>query len=75
MSARSNRQPFDYGRAAYLTLNGLLLAFLLAPIAIVLVFALNPTPFISFPPVGITGRWFAKFFNSPDFMNALWLSL
>jgi putative spermidine/putrescine transport system permease protein len=42
MSAR-NKQPFDAGRAAYLTLNGLLLSFLLAPIAIVLVFALNPT--------------------------------
>ena len=36
MNAR-NKQPFDAGRAAYLTLNGLLLAFLLAPIAIVIV--------------------------------------
>jgi putative spermidine/putrescine transport system permease protein len=71
----ANRAPFDIGRAAYLVLNGLLLGFLLAPIAIVVVFALNPTPFISFPPVGVTARWFAKFFNTPDFMNALWLSL
>ena len=37
-----NKRPFDAGRAAYLTLNGALLFFLLAPIAIVLVFALNP---------------------------------
>jgi putative spermidine/putrescine transport system permease protein len=66
---------FDLGRAAYLALNGAIVAFLLAPIAIVAVFALNPTPYISFPPVGITLRWFAKFFASPDFMNALWLSL
>ena len=70
-----NKQPFDAGRAAYLTLNGLLLAFLLAPIAIVLVFALNPTPYISFPPVGISLRWFEKFFRTPEFMNALLLSL
>ena len=74
MNAR-NKQPFDAGRAAYLTLNGLLLAFLLAPIAIVLVFALNPTPYISFPPVGVSLRWFEKFFRSPEFMNALLLSL
>ena len=74
MSAR-NKQPFDAARAAYLTLNGLLLAFLLAPIAIVLVFALNPTPYISFPPVGVSLRWFEKFFRSPEFMNALFLSL
>ena len=70
-----NRAPFDHGRAVYLTLNGLLLAFLLAPIAIVVVFALNPTPYISFPPVGVTLRWFQKFFAGSDFMNALWLSL
>ncbi len=71
MSARS----FDLGRAAYYTLNGAIIAFLLAPIAIVAVFALNPTPYISFPPVGITWRWFAKFFANDDFMVSLWLSL
>ena len=65
----------DPGRAAYLALNGAIVTFLLAPIAIVAVFALNPTPYISFPPVGVTLRWFEKFFSSPDFMNALWLSL
>ena len=75
MSAPVNRRPFDAGRAAYLTLNGLLLAFLLLPIAIVIVFALNPTPYISFPPVGVSLRWFLKFFAGSDFMNALGLSL
>jgi len=71
----ANKKPFDAGRAAYLTLNGVLLAFLLAPIAIVIVFALNPTPYISFPPVGVSLRWFQKFFAGSDFMNALFLSL
>ena len=75
MSAAANRRPFDAGRAAYLALNLALLAFLLLPIAVVLVFALNPTPYISFPPVGVSLRWFAKFFAGSDFMNALWLSL
>ena len=69
------RRPFDAGRAAYLTLNGAIVLFLLAPIAIVAVFALNPLPYISFPPVGVTTRWFEKFFASSDFMTALWLSL
>jgi len=75
MTAPLNKQPFDLGKAAYLGLNLLLLAFLLAPIAIVLVFALNPTPYISFPPVGVTLRWFVKFFETGDFMRSLWLSL
>ena len=66
---------FDGAQAAYLTLNGAIVAFLLLPIAIVIAFALNPTPYIAFPPVGVTLRWFVKFFSSPEFMNALSLSL
>ncbi|QCK85557.1 ABC transporter permease [Phreatobacter aquaticus] len=68
------KRRFDLGNAAYYTLNGAILTFLLAPIAIVTVFALNPTPYISFPPVGVTWRWFDKFLSSPEFMDAFWLS-
>lgn len=70
MSAR-----IDVGRFAYLAANGAIVFFLLLPIAIIAVFALNPTPYIAFPPVGVSLRWFVKFFTSPDFMNSLWLSL
>jgi putative spermidine/putrescine transport system permease protein len=70
MSAR-----LDAGHAAYLAVNVAVVFFLLLPLAIIAVFALNPTPYIAFPPVGVSLRWFAKFFASPDFMNALWLSL
>ncbi len=38
------------GRFVYLTINVLALIFLLAPIAIVFVFALNRSPYINFPP-------------------------
>ena len=76
MSApRMNARRIDGGCAAYYTLNGAILTFLLAPLAIVAVFAVNPTPYISFPPVGVTTRWFAKFFANEDFMRSLWLSL
>jgi putative spermidine/putrescine transport system permease protein len=63
------------GRVAYLGVNALVVAFLLAPVAIVAVFAVNPTPFIQFPPVGVSPRWFQKFFASRDFMSAIQLSL
>lgn len=69
------RRRIDWGNAAYLGVNSLILAFLLAPIAIIVVFALNPTPYISFPPVGVSLRWFEKFFASSEFMNSFWLSL
>lgn len=62
-------------RAAYLAVNVGGLCFLLAPLAVVAVFSLNPTPFIQFPPVGITTRWFAKFWATPEFTSSLLLSL
>src|SRR5262249_31542300 len=66
---------FDPARAAYFALNMAIVAFLLLPLTIVAVFALNPTPYIAFPPVGVSLRWFAKFFGSAEFMSALALSL
>ncbi|WP_315706913.1 MULTISPECIES: ABC transporter permease [unclassified Bradyrhizobium] len=73
----SSRRPVPRrtGRTIYLAANIAVLVFLLAPIAIVFVFALNPTPFIQFPPVGISLRWFEKFFSARDFMHALIFSL
>jgi putative spermidine/putrescine transport system permease protein len=67
--------PKRYGRALYLAANIAILIFMLAPIAVVFVFALNPTPFIQFPPVGVSLRWFEKFFSARDFMHALAFSL
>jgi putative spermidine/putrescine transport system permease protein len=71
----AHRPPRRTGRALYLAVNIATLVFMLAPIAIVVVFALNPTPFIQFPPVGISLRWFEKFFSARDFMHALAFSL
>lgn len=63
------------GRLAYLAANVAILTFLVAPLLVIAVFATNPTPFIQFPPVGITGRWFAKFWASPEFTGSLLLSV
>jgi putative spermidine/putrescine transport system permease protein len=63
------------GRLLYITVNVLAMVFLLAPMAIIFVFALNPTEYISFPPEGVSLIWFREFFSSPTFMNALFLSL
>ncbi len=70
-----NARRIEPGLVAYYAINAAIVFFLLAPIAIVGVFALNPTPYISFPPVGVTLRWFQKFLGNPDFMNSLLLSL
>ena len=72
MSAR-RRTHWDV--VAYRTLNAALIAFLLAPIVVVLLFSINPAPFIQFPPQGVSLRWYEKFFQSRDFMGAFKLSV
>jgi putative spermidine/putrescine transport system permease protein len=63
------------GRTTYIAMNGMILVFILAPIAVIFVFAVNPTPYIKFPPEGFSLVWFKAFFASNVFMSALWLSL
>jgi len=63
------------GRLAYILLNAAILVFILAPIAIIFVFAVNPVPYIDFPPSGFSLIWFREFFASDAFMGSLWLSI
>jgi putative spermidine/putrescine transport system permease protein len=50
-------------------------AFLLAPIAIVVLAAFNAGEYLTFPPQGLSLRWFENFFASRAFMRALSYSL
>ena len=68
------RRP-AWDRLLFRGLVAALVAFLLLPIAIVLLFAVNSAAFIVFPPSGFSLRWFGKFFGSRDFMEAFSLSL
>ncbi len=68
------RRSRHWDAIAYRGLNACLIAFLLVPILVVLLFSINPAPFIQFPPQGVSLRWFVKFFESRDFMAAFRLS-
>jgi putative spermidine/putrescine transport system permease protein len=59
----------------YITANAIVFVFILAPIAVIFVFSVNPTPYIKFPPEGFSLVWFKAFFSSDVFMSALWRSL
>lgn len=63
------------GRWAYVALRLAIVAFLVAPLVIVAVFSFNPSPYLEFPPSGFTLAWYAKFFRSSVFTDALLLSL
>ncbi len=54
--------------------NVVVLFFLVAPVAIIAVQALNSGVFLTLPIQGVSLRWFVKFFTTQAFMDALTLS-
>ena len=51
----------------------------LLPIVVIVLMSLNAGEFLTFPPQGLSLRWFKAVFNHPDFVasfwNSLWLAL
>lgn len=54
---------------------GVIYAFLLAPIVVVVLAALNSGAYLRFPPEGISLRWFVAFAQSRSFTSSLTFSL
>lgn len=52
----------------------LILLFLLAPILMLFVAALNPAPFFSFPPDALSLKWFKVFVTSREFQSSMRVS-
>lgn len=53
----------------------LVISFLIAPILIVVPMSFSPTESLSFPPSSLSLRWYGYFFNSPEWMDAAFVSL
>src|ERR687883_1603776 len=53
----------------------LVIAFLFIPLAIILVYAFNPSNIQSWPISGFTLKWFRVAWHDTDARGALWLSL
>lgn len=53
----------------------LVVVFLLAPIVAITAGSLTTTPFVVFPPQGITLEWYLQIFDHDEFIRALGLSL
>ena len=62
-------------RVALRAFNGVVLAFLVLPIIVVVLFALDRQPSLSFPPTGLSLRWYVKFFHDRALMDAFGFSL
>jgi putative spermidine/putrescine transport system permease protein len=53
----------------------LVYAFILSPIAVILIASFTAADYTSFPPQGWSLRWYAEIPRHPEFLEALWVSL
>jgi spermidine/putrescine transport system permease protein len=53
----------------------LFLVYLYAPIALLVLFAMNDSTTVGFPFAGFTTRWFSAVFSDPVLQDALWTSV
>lgn len=51
------------------------MAFLLLPLVVVLLFSVNPAPYISFPPTGFSLKWFSALFANDAIIRAVKTSI
>lgn len=50
-------------------------AFVLSPIAVILLASLTAAEYTGFPPEGLSLRWYAEIPRHPEFLDSLWVSL
>ena len=55
--------------------SALIVVFLLAPIALIVLYAFNPSNVQSWPLPGLSTKWFSQTFHNEDMRDALWLSV
>jgi putative spermidine/putrescine transport system permease protein len=55
--------------------SALVVAFLLAPIALIVLYAFNPSSVQSWPLDGLSTKWFSQAWHNDDMRQALWLSV
>ena len=49
--------------------------FILGPLVVIVGGSFTETPYVAFPPVGFTGRWYVQLMHRPDFLQSFALSV
>jgi putative spermidine/putrescine transport system permease protein len=63
------------GRVVLGAVNGLIYAFLVAPILVVVIVSFGDAAYLQFPPRRLSLRWYTDLGEYPDFVHSFWLSL
>ena len=64
-----------WSRVAFAVWTVLILLFLFVPIAIIIVYAFNPSNIQSWPLHGLSTKWFSSTWHNAEMRHALWLSV
>jgi putative spermidine/putrescine transport system permease protein len=64
-----------WSRVAFAVWTVLILLFLFVPIAIIIVYAFNPSNIQSWPLKGLSTKWFSSTWHNTEMRHALWLSV
>jgi putative spermidine/putrescine transport system permease protein len=62
-------------RLAFAIWAALIIMFLLIPLAIIIVYAFNPSNIQSWPLSGLSTKWFSSTWHNEEMRHALWLSV
>jgi putative spermidine/putrescine transport system permease protein len=52
----------------------LALLYLALPLIVIIGVSFSTTAFLSFPPVGVTLKWYVQFLRDPSYLDAIWTS-
>jgi putative spermidine/putrescine transport system permease protein len=64
-----------WGKVALWIWTALIMLFLFFPIAIIILYAFNPSNVQSWPLEGLSTKWFSSTFHNQEMREALWLSV
>jgi putative spermidine/putrescine transport system permease protein len=64
-----------FSRIALAVWTALIMLFLFVPIAIIIVYAFNPSNVQSWPLSGLSTKWFSSTWHNAEMRHALWLSV
>jgi putative spermidine/putrescine transport system permease protein len=58
-------------RLLWILYTAAILIFLIAPLALIVLYSFSPTRYMQLPPHGFSTRWYTAFFRSSEFMRGL----
>lgn len=69
-----SRLPAGCGKWTVRLMGGLVVAVLILPIIVVMIISFSSASYLTFPPPGLSLRWYEQFFSDSNWMRAFWTS-